>query len=32
MTKAVALGKADKNLVAAQIEPMEKLLAEWSAK
>lgn len=32
MTKAVALGKADKNLVPAQVEPMEKLLAEWSAK
>lgn len=32
MTKAVALGKADKDLVPAQIEPMEKLLAEWSAK
>jgi hypothetical protein len=32
MTKAVELGKADKNLVPAQIEPMEKLLAEWSAK
>lgn len=32
MTKAVALGKADKDLVPAQIEPMEKLLAEWTAK
>lgn len=32
MTKAVELGKADKGLVPAQIEPMEKLLAEWSAK
>ena len=32
MTKAIALGKADKDLVAAQIEPMEKLLAEWTAK
>ncbi len=32
MTKAVALGKADKDLVPAQIEPMEKLLAEWSGK
>lgn len=32
MTKAVELGKADKSLVPAQIEPMEKLLAEWSAK
>jgi len=32
MTKAVALGKADKDLVPAQIAPMEKLLADWSAK
>ena len=32
MTKAVELGKADKDLVPAQIEPMEKLLAEWTAK
>lgn len=32
MTQAVALGKADKGLVPAQIEPMEKLLTEWSAK
>jgi hypothetical protein len=32
MTKAIALGKADKDLVPAQIEPMEKLLAEWTAK
>lgn len=32
MTKAVALGKADKDLVPQQIEPMEKLLAEWTAK
>jgi hypothetical protein len=32
MTKAVELGKADKGLVPAQIEPMEKLLAEWSSK
>lgn len=32
MTRAVALGKADKGLVPAQIEPMEKLLTEWSAK
>lgn len=32
MTRAVELGKADKNLVPAQIEPMEKLLAEWKAK
>jgi hypothetical protein len=32
MTKAIALGKADKDLVLAQIEPMEKLLAEWTAK
>ena len=32
MTKAVAMGKADKDLVPAQIEPMEKLLAQWTAK
>lgn len=30
MKRAVELGKADKNLVPAQIEPMEKLLAEWT--
>lgn len=32
MTRAIALGKADKDLVPAQIEPMEKLLAEWTGK
>ncbi len=32
MTKAVALGKADKDVEAEQVAPMEKLLAEWSAK
>lgn len=31
MTRAIELGKADKNLVPAQIQPMEKLLAEWTA-
>lgn len=32
MTKAVALGKADKDVFPGQVEPMEKLLAEWSGK
>ncbi len=32
MTKAVSLGKADKDVEAEQVAPMEKLLAEWSAK
>jgi len=31
MTKAIALGKADKDVLAEQIAPMEKLLADWSA-
>lgn len=32
MKKAVALGKADASVTPAQVEPMEKLLAEWAAK
>ena len=32
LTKAIALGKADKDVEAVQIAPLEKLLAEWSAK
>jgi hypothetical protein len=32
MQKALALGKADKDVEAEQIAPMEKLLAEWTAK
>jgi hypothetical protein len=32
MTKAIQLGKADKDLSAEQIAPMEKLLADWTAK
>jgi hypothetical protein len=32
MTKAIELGKADKDVEAVQIAPMEKLLAEWTAK
>jgi hypothetical protein len=32
MTKAIALGKADKNMNADQLATMEKQLAEWTAK
>ncbi len=32
MKRAIALGKADKDVSASQVEPMEKLLAEWTAK
>jgi hypothetical protein len=32
MKKALALGKADKDVEAEQISPMEKMLAEWTAK
>ena len=32
MTQAIALGKADKDVEAVQIAPLENLLAEWTAK
>ena len=32
LTRAIALGKADKEVSAEQIAPMEKLLGEWAAK